>query len=74
MTEAGEEKFCRYCFEDDSVAKLISPCDCKGKHSCDTYDCRVKHSLDTYVAIPPYDCRGKHSLDTYAAISPCDLT
>ena len=26
----SEEKICRYCFEDESFAELVSPCNCKG--------------------------------------------
>ena len=33
---------CRYCFEDESVAELVSPCDCKGSVAFVHQRCAVK--------------------------------
>jgi len=40
-----EEKICRYCFEGESVAKLISPCDCKGSAGYIHKQCVTKWML-----------------------------
>ena len=29
-TDEEDERICRYCFDDESVGELISPCECKG--------------------------------------------
>lgn len=45
MTQVNEEKCCRYCFEDESVAKLISPCDCRGSAAYIHKRCALKWML-----------------------------